>query len=196
MDSIHDEILTAVTSMKQHGKISFDLPKLLSLPLLSSVFTETLRLRMSTTPTRQLRTDLEVDGYLLKAGNCVMLPSWLAHTDTKWSTEEHPATSFWAERFLQSDHGGGGSATSSQPKPGSYFPFGGGSSMCPGRFFAKQEILTAVAIMILKFDIHYMKFVHHNGRTSDRGPEAEVNGAGGGALFPDRDIMVRLRRKS
>jgi cytochrome P450 len=120
MDSIRDEILTAVTGTKQHGNISFDLPKLLSLPLLSSVFAETLRLRMSATPTRQLRTDLEVDGYLLKAA-LVMLPSWLAHTDTKWSTEEHPATTFWAER-LQSDHGGGDSVTSSQSKPGRYFP--------------------------------------------------------------------------
>jgi cytochrome P450 len=196
MGTIHDEISTAVISTKQRGKISFDLPKLLTLPLLSSVFTETLRLRMSTIPTRQLRADLEVDGYLLKAGNCVMLPSWLAHTDAEWSTEGHPATMFWAERFLPSDNGGGDSVTSSQPKAGRYFPFGGGSSMCPGRFFAKQEILTAVAVMILKFDIEFVEFIHHNGRTSERGPEADVNGAGAGALFPDRDIMVRLRRTS
>jgi hypothetical protein len=33
-------------------------------------------------------------------------------------------------------------------------------------------------------------------KTSNSGPEADVNGAGGGALLPDRDIMVRLRRKS
>jgi hypothetical protein len=93
-----------------------------------------------------------------------MLPTWLAHTGHKWSTEEHPATTFWAERFLQSDHRGRDSVTSSQSKPGRYFPCRGGSSMCPGRFFAKQEILTAVAIMILKFDIHCIKFVHHNGK--------------------------------
>ena len=197
LDAIRDEVATAVSAdAKQHEKIDFDIPKLLSLPLLSSVFTETLRLRISTTPTRQLRNDLEVDGYLLKAGNCVMLPSWLAHTEAEWSTERHPANTFQADRFLASKEGAAGEATaSSQPKPGTYFPFGGGSSMCPGRFFAKQEVLTAVAMMIVKFDIEFVELVHLDGKKSARGPEADVKGAGTGALSPDRDMTVRIRRR-
>jgi cytochrome P450 len=97
--------------------------KLLSLPLLSSVFTETLR-RISTTPTRRLLNDLVVDGYVLKAGNSVMVPSWLAHTDEEWSSEGHPATSFWPERFLRqrdSVNEKKKSISTSAPSPGKYF---------------------------------------------------------------------------
>ena len=198
LKALREEILTAVIpDIKESGTIDFDIPKLLSLPLLSSVFTETLRLRISTTPTRLLLNDLVVDGYVLKAGNWVSVPSWIAHTDEEWSSEGHPATSFWPERFLrQRDcvNEKEKSTTTSAPSPGKYFPFGGGSSMCPGRFFAKQEVLTAVGIMIVKFDIEFIRYVQHDGKNSDVGQEPDVKNAGSGALLPDRDIIVRLRK--
>lgn len=68
--------------------------------------------------------------------------------------------------------------------------------MCPGRFFAKQEILTAVAIMVVKFEMQMVGFVGHDGKRSERGPEGDVKGAGAGALLPDRDLLVRIRRTS
>ncbi|KAF4634070.1 hypothetical protein G7Y89_g4045 [Cudoniella acicularis] len=188
--ALREEIMTAVMQNKESPEdIHLDIPKLLSLPLLSSVYTETLRLRISTTATRKLRNDLEVDGYILKAGNMVMVPSWLAHTDDEWSTPSHPATSFWARRFLEGD----GTVTSGKPisatHPGKYFPFGGGSSMCPGRFFAKQEVLAAVALMIAKFEMEFVGYVTHEGKKSERGPRPDLKNAGSGALVPDGDLM-------
>ena len=121
-----------------------------------------------------------------------MVPSWLAHTDSEWSTPEHPATSFWAERFLPSKE----DKSSSTAKPGTYFPFGGGSSICPGRFFAKQEVLAAVAILIWKFEVEFLEFVTMEGEKSERGPEQDGWNVGSGAVVPDRDLRVRLKKKA
>jgi len=199
LSALRQEIQTAVVRKDTvKGGIVFDVPALLSLPFLSSAFTETLRLRVSTTPTRQILKDLEVDGYVLKAGKVVMLPSWPAHTNDEWSTPDHSATTFWAGRFLPENNSKGdkkAASASSLLKSGRYFPFGGGTSICPGRFFAKQEVLIAVAIMILKFDIEFVKFIGHDGSDSDRGPETDTKNAGAGAVSPDRDLLVRLKRR-
>ncbi|RKK83075.1 hypothetical protein BFJ63_vAg12946 [Fusarium oxysporum f. sp. narcissi] len=89
--------------------------------------------------------------------------------------EEHPVESFWAERFLvyENDPASGPvRPTTSAEKPakrtseddrkarstidgtqGYWYPYGGGTKMCPGRFFAKQELIAAVAVALRAFDI-------------------------------------------
>ncbi|KAL3296482.1 7-alpha-hydroxycholest-4-en-3-one 12-alpha-hydroxylase [Colletotrichum asianum] len=92
---------------------------------------------------------------------------------------EHEVDAFWAERFLEfeDDLGSGpvrkSDSTSAGIKPldagrlskakvvetgmqGYYYPFGGGSKMCPGRFFAKRQILVTVALMLRAFDIELL----------------------------------------
>jgi cytochrome P450 len=193
LSSLREEISTAIKHSKTATKTEFDITKLISLPLLSSVYTETLRLRVSTTLTRLLISDLEVDGLTLKKGNMVMIPSLLAHTDaSEWLTPEHPATEFWPQRFLPSKFSDGDSTT---PKPGTFFPFGGGISICPGRVLAKQEILTAVAMLIWKLEFEFVEFVTEDGKTHDRGPEAPKRAVGAGSVVPDGDLKVRLRRR-
>lgn len=32
-------------------------------------------------------------------------------------------------------------------------PFGGGSTYCPGRFLARQEVMTFVAVVLNRFDV-------------------------------------------
>lgn len=36
---------------------------------------------------------------------------------------------------------------------GAYIPFGGGAGICPGRHFARQEVLATLSILALRFDI-------------------------------------------
>jgi cytochrome P450 len=81
---------------------------------------------------------------------------------------------FWAERFLvyPNDPNSGPrkpsaiskpksqkSDTGNQPKftadpvNGSFIPYGGGAKICPGRFYAKQESLGAMALFLTMFDI-------------------------------------------
>ncbi|KAM0081036.1 hypothetical protein ACKRZS_006802 [Fusarium odoratissimum] len=89
--------------------------------------------------------------------------------------EEHPVESFWAERFLvyENDPASGPvRPIASAEKPakrtseddrkarstidgtqGYWYPYGGGTKMCPGRFFAKQELIAAVAVALHAFDI-------------------------------------------
>ncbi|KAH0545200.1 hypothetical protein FGG08_000654 [Glutinoglossum americanum] len=185
-----------VTVDKSTKKTHVNLTKLDSLPLLLSVYLECLRLYMTIIITRTLRTDLEMDGYTLRAGNNIITPSCLAHyNETIWSTPEHPADAFWAERFL---HKAGESEKKDPSKkdPGDFFPFGGGLNICPGRHRGKAEILSAVALLLVVFDFDFVHYVDSNGRPTSKGPEHfnieehEVRGV----AQPDRDVVVRMRR--
>ncbi|KAF5023410.1 hypothetical protein F66182_4510 [Fusarium sp. NRRL 66182] len=90
-------------------------------------------------------------------------------------SDEHPVDAFWAERFLkyENDSTGGpirqGSiqSASSKRKPeddrkalvitdgtqGYWYPYGGGTKMCPGRFFAKQKLMVGVAVALRAYEI-------------------------------------------
>jgi len=81
------------------------------------------------------------------------------------------------------------------PKPGVYFPFGGGINMCPGRFFAKQEILIAIAVMVLRYEIEFVENIDRKGKRIEREIGIDPAGAGAGALFPDGDLRCRIRTR-
>lgn len=84
------------------GDITIDIPRLVAdCPLLTSMYLESMRTRASTTITRQLLTDLECDGYVLKKGSHIMSPSWLPQHGPIWDVPGHPATEFWPERFIE-----------------------------------------------------------------------------------------------
>lgn len=69
-----------------------------------------------------------------------------------------------------------------------WFPYGGGPRMCPGRQFAKQEIISTLAIMLTLFDIE---------PAEGTGIKAKNNmeGFGFGALWPDRNTPIRIGRR-
>ncbi|KAF5681670.1 cytochrome P450 monooxygenase 7B1 [Fusarium circinatum] len=162
-----------------------DIVALKKLPLLNSVYFECLRLRSSVFVVRKLRNSIELDGYTLKEGNLVLAPSYLAHNAPEvWSSSTHPPEEFWPERFIKKGNPG--------ISAGNYFPYGGGAAMCPGRNYAKQEILSAVVLFFAHFEIEPLRFVDRDGKTSDRGPE--VGNEARGVARVDRDLLVRLRR--
>ncbi|KAF5983168.1 cytochrome P450 monooxygenase [Fusarium bulbicola] len=162
-----------------------DIVALKKLPLLNSVYFECLRLRSSVFVVRKLRNSIELDGYTLKEGNLVLAPSYLAHNAPEvWSSSTHPPEEFRPERFIKKGNSG--------ISAGNYFPYGGGAAMCPGRNYAKQEILSAVVLFFAHFEIEPLRFVDRDGKTSDRGPE--VGNEARGVARVDRDLLVRLRR--
>src|SRR5204862_2058328 len=131
-----------------------DIPMLLCLPLLQSVFHEVLRLYMDVLITRDVTEDLALpldDGkrqVLLKKNHVVMMPTWVGHHDeTYWV--DPPCEMFYAERFLKDDSETGKKVFTTSGMGRKFFPFGGGKTMCPGRVFAKQEILASVAMILL-----------------------------------------------
>ncbi|KAM7198353.1 Cytochrome P450 [Rhypophila sp. PSN 637] len=180
------DIATVIKKDRVTGQVTVDIPALKKLPLLNSVYLECLRLRSSVFVVRKLRNSIEVDGYTLKADNLVLAPSYLAHKDpTVWATPQHPAQEFWPERFMP--------PSDSTMNAGKYFPYGGGSAMCPGRNYAKQEILSAVALFFASFDIEVLHFVDRYGNPSNRGPEVGIEARGVARV--DRDLLVKLRRR-
>lgn len=87
---------------------------------------------------------------------------------------EHDVEDFWPDRFIvyPNDPYSGPrkpDATKSKstkvkkptftadPVNGSFIPYGGGQKMCPGRFYAKQEALGALAMFLSRFDIELIE---------------------------------------
>jgi cytochrome P450 len=68
-------------------------------------------------------------------------------------------------------------------------PFGGGTTLCPGRHFATNEILGGLAALMLRLEIEVVEEeLRKNGA-----PMPDLKKQGG--LFPDRPLMVRMRRR-
>ncbi len=100
--------------------------------------------------------------------------------------------------------GGDVSTTAGQPKTaaddarakvvttgiqGHFFPYGGGTNMCPGRFFAKQEMMASLAVLLRSFDMEALDPVE----ARKTGPDERYFPVG--ALPPDRPVAVRIRRR-
>jgi len=66
--------------------------------------------------------------------------------------------------------------------------------MCPGRFFAKQEIIMSLAMLIARFEIEFVEWVMPDGSPSDRPGANDMRYAGALAMPPDRDMKVRWKR--
>lgn len=68
-----------------------------------------------------------------------------------------------------------------------FLPFGGGMSMCPGRFFARNEIKVLVATMLVWLDTELLPVDE---------PALDFSRIGLGVLPPKHDVTVRLRRRA
>lgn len=167
---------------------SQDIDKLLSLPLLQSVYAELLRLRIEVqTIFSGHQEDIVINEWRFPPKSLVIVPSGAAHRDSNfWNTKDgqHPLDTFWAERFLaygndprsgprrytaadgdkysQETPKAGSAINGGQPKfvssglANSYIPFGLGERICPGRAFARREIVAFCAIIIHQFDVEFL----------------------------------------
>lgn len=177
---------------------------LMAQPLVNSVFAEMMRHYVDSLVTRQLKTDLVIDGYLLRKDDLIMAPSSLSQHDVFWEQNFEPSAYTWyAERFMRHDQTTGKQRFSSSWAAGKYFPFGGGTHICPGRVFAKQKVLGAVAAFFLKFDVQFVEYSGKDwkgnvvglGKNASAFPGVKQQYAGNGTLAIDGDIRVRIRRR-
>lgn len=128
--AIRAEASTALDPSSKERKL--DTKKLRELPLLQSVYTETLRMHVAINITRAIEQDMSLDGYTLKKGYLVQTPSILSHFDEDiWSDPGHPANEFWAERhitYVEKVDESGNKTTVPQfsitGRSGGFFPFG------------------------------------------------------------------------
>lgn len=181
------------------GDFNLDIPALIQSPWLQAVYLETLRLRVVFNVVREVTEDSVINDHLLKVGHIVMAPTFIAHTlDPYWSTDQYAVREFWPERFLEfekSEREGGATKATFSPgsKGGKMFPYGDGTALCPGRFFAKQEIMAAIALIVLNFDFEVLGFTKLDGALTDRGLLVDEACHGSGVAPPDRDMKVTLK---
>jgi Cytochrome P450 len=179
---------------------TFNIPELMSLPLVQSIFHEVLRLYVDVLVTRELLEDLNLpvdDGgkrrIALKKGGIAMAPSWLVHRDESLWVDP-PAGVFYPRRFLKVDPETGKHVFSTGGRTaGSFFPFGGGKSICPGRVFAKQEVLTSLALVLLEFEFEVLGYMEEGGGKRDRFPTLRHGYSGSAIMVMEGDVKVRMK---
>ncbi|KAI4234769.1 MAG: hypothetical protein L6R40_006648 [Gallowayella cf. fulva] len=103
LSNIRTELKGAIVA--DEPELRFDLTKLLQLPLLRSVYCETLRLNVDAYIMRYTdRADLHIGEWTFPKDSVVLTTTGPPHTDeTVWNSgrsAEHPIEQFWAERFL------------------------------------------------------------------------------------------------
>ncbi len=102
LTSIRNEVESVAVRDSSTGRRTFDLQRLVNLPLLQSVFTEVMRLHVSINLTREVTGPLKVGGYMLEKGAVMQVPTEIAHYNKAvWGVEGHPADEFWAERHIK-----------------------------------------------------------------------------------------------
>ncbi|KAK1980220.1 cytochrome P450 [Colletotrichum cereale] len=203
LEALRDEALQTIRKDPTTGERSFDTARLVSMPLMQSMYTECMRLHVSIAITREVAKTTKLQGYRLKKGSIVQALTNFMHLDEQiWSQEGHPASEFWAERHIKQvkkvDEETGAVTMERQfvigAKPTEFFPYGGGNSICPGRFFAKQEILLTIAMIVTRFDMEFVEWTCKDGTKSERPPIDDPHYFGSAAVPPDRDARVRWKR--
>lgn len=163
---------------------------LMKTPILDSAVEETLRLTAAPILTRAVLKDMTLklaDGreYLIRKGDRMSLfPYSAVHLDPEIHPDPH---SFKYDRFLNPD----GSKKTDFYKAGKkvkYYnmPWGAGVSMCPGRFFATNELKQFVFLMLMYFEFELKN-------PDEKTPEIDFRRWGFGSMQPVRDVQFRYR---
>lgn len=138
MDIIRKEILPSI----RNGKVE-NLNHLLDhCPVLNSAFNEVLRLTSAASSARNVDSPTVVGNKTLRAGAKLLLPYRQLHLDENmWGSD---VLQFDAERFAKNKD----LIRSSSSKP-----WGGGITLCSGRFLARRQVLTFAALALHQFDL-------------------------------------------
>ncbi|KAK8123048.1 hypothetical protein PG984_011718 [Apiospora sp. TS-2023a] len=124
----------------------------------------TLRVLSTGSSVRCVNQDTVIGGKLLRRGNKIIIPFRLLHLDEEVSK-------------------GGGAA---RAQGSSRRPFGGGNTVCTGRFVAEHMIKSCVAIILRRFDLSVL-----DGAQVPRGDEG-TPGLGIMGLRAGDDFKVKI----
>ncbi|KAJ2996335.1 hypothetical protein NUW58_g1007 [Xylaria curta] len=196
----------------QSNVFDADPPRLAKeMPLLSSIYAETLRLYIKVYSVYSSpHEDVELGKWRLPKGALAILNSEPSHMNSNfWNTKngEHPVESFWSDRFLvdpsDPDSGpvspslrkpstkldkqtGKGPIFSTEGCEGAWIPYGGGYSMCPGRFLARNIIILTSAVITSEYDVEL----------GDSSPEFTRKRYGMGVEDLKKALPFRIRKRA
>ncbi|KAA8642708.1 hypothetical protein EYZ11_011885 [Aspergillus tanneri] len=158
---------------------------------------------------------VSVGSWWLGQNEVVMVSSYVNHMNGQlWNTQdgEHPVDSFWADRFMvdpKDPHSGPMRVHRDQPDTGNavprldvkgaagqpsfsvkglegtWIPYGGGSSACPGRIFAKRLILFTCAFFVSRYDVDIQA----------SSLDMDSSGFGLGTQKPKNKVPFAIRRR-
>ncbi|KAF7222348.1 5-beta-cholestane-3-alpha,7-alpha-diol 12-alpha-hydroxylase [Nothobranchius furzeri] len=159
-------------------------------PVLDSAVEETLRLTAAPLLIRAVLQDMTLkmaDGrkfFIRKGDRMAIFPYNAVHLDPEIHPDPHL---FKYDRFLNPD----GSKKTTFYKAGKkvkYYnmPWGAGVSMCPGRFFATNELKQFVFLMLVYFEFELLN-------PDEKIPEIDTRRWGFGSMQPVRDVQFRYR---
>jgi cytochrome P450 len=156
----------------------FDLPALIKNPFIQSLWQEALRLGTISAAARVVTQDTVLEGYQIRQGSVVLMPVHLMHSGVEFLPD---AKKYRPERWLNADE------EKMKRQRAVTRPFGGGTSLCSGRFVAEMEIIGVVSVMLEILDVKF-----ENGHLED---QWEFNPRSIGVMAPKKDINVWVRRR-
>lgn len=152
-------LLPADPSLREED-LRFDLNALQANPYIHGVWNESVRLGGQMAPARVVTRDTELEGYVLRKGSVVLFPVRFLHYDESIFPEPEE---FRPERWMIPEENENATVEEKEERAGllqqqtkqrnSVRSFGGGVSICAGRFAAEKEVLSTVSAMLLLFDI-------------------------------------------
>ncbi|KAH0627657.1 hypothetical protein JD844_003705 [Phrynosoma platyrhinos] len=156
-------------------------------PLLDSAIEETLRLKGSVFLFRTVIQDIDVkmgDGreYTLRKGDFLFLFPFIGlHMDPEIYPDPQM---FKYDRFLNPDGTKKEFFKNGKQLKHHIMPFGGGPTMCPGRYFAVSEMKMFVILMLIYFDMELVN-------AEEDIPPTDEERCGFGTASPSHDIQFR-----
>ncbi|KAK8037681.1 hypothetical protein PG991_001027 [Apiospora marii] len=111
-------------------------------PNLDSIFNEVLRLNNTAAAARVVSQTVILGGKELRPGSTVVMPFRQLHlAEDAWGAD---VSEFRPSRFLE---------RKSLARSPSFRPFGGGSSLCPGRTLVRHEVFGFLSVLLRRFHL-------------------------------------------
>lgn len=175
-----------ISSLREETKGAFindtgipHIPSLVRCPQLNAVWLETLRLAAFSASVRYINQDTEINGFILRKDSRIIIPYRQLHFNEEVFGDA--IEEFLPDRFLKNPK---------LEKSSTWRPFGGGETMCPGRYIAKHAVMIFVAIVLHRFDIE-LAYPQPFPRTDDCKPVVGMVSA-----MKGDEVMVRLRSRA
>ena len=151
-------------------------------PKLNAFYWEALRYASGAASVRKVVESVEIGGRTLYKDAMVMLPVRPYHMSPDIFGDD--CDEFVFDRFLRDGSEPG------KPNPGvrSVRAFGGGSTLCPGRHFATNEIFSAVVMILNTFDISLVDPSRPLVVPREKGSSVST-------LPPSEEVMVYIKLK-
>lgn len=169
--------ITSEVSALRRPDGSLDLMELSSCcPTLDAVWLEALRLYSNGTVARNTIRTTVIGNKTIRPGTQVLGPLRMTHLQPRIFGPD--ADEFNIERWMRDKN---------LESTKAFAPFGGGKTLCPGRFLAKREVTRFVAIALSRFDMRPA------GETKVPLPAVEKPALT--MLDPRTDLLVEVRRR-